>query len=302
MIQRIPSSATAHRVPELPPASFETPATYTPPHEQPLAGAPRRQLALEYLERAFTLALIPGARLNLLEQIQKRMDIIRELPVTEASRLGELMGQAKTAAVPTYARWFEDGSQEANWLLEFSYGLSREWPEALSRVIRGFNSGWPQLLPLLWVMDTRQALRTASIRALGVGVSAGSPVAFRALETAALRAETPAEKSTVVQTLCASGLQAITNLAQARDVQEAVDIAVGLVDVSLKTGQLRHLDELMSRLAPDELAAEVILAFLTTSAPAANSLPARTKLLERFRHALMGRRRPDAEELLRFAS
>jgi hypothetical protein len=118
--------------------------------------------------------------------------------------------------------------------------------------------------------------------------------------------------------LCAVAIDAIAGLARQfevqeppeatgsrasrrRDIQEAVDVAVGVVDVSPKANATAQLDGVPERIDPDSLPPEVVLAVLVTSKPGAPKLQARQALVVRFEAALKGRRRPDAESLMRFA-
>ena len=109
------------------------------------------------------------------------------------------------------------------------------------------------------------------------------------------------ERTSMVELLCEKALIAIPLLVHRRDIQDAVDVTVCLVDVSLKTENQAALNRVLSWVDPDVLPPEVVLAFLTTSRPAGERLDARAKLVSRFERAIRARRRPDADALVRFA-
>jgi hypothetical protein len=152
------------------------------------------------------------------------------------------------------------------------------------------------------VSDTGREVRVVVAAAFGILAGRGGVRAFRSLEKMALRADLePDERAKLVQLLCDRALETIPRLARSRDIQEAVDVAVGVVDVSLKAGHATLLDRTFGKLDPEVLPPEIVLAFLSTSKPGAWQLPAREALVERFEKAIKRQGRADANALMRFA-
>lgn len=110
---------------------------------------------------------------------------------------------------------------------------------------------------------------------------------FRGLERVCLLPTIPSGvKREMVQLMSQQGLSLITAmLAQPGDTQHAVDIAVGIVDTALKTGQTETLNHVLDNVQPG-WPAEVIVAFWATTAIAADQLPSRSDLWDRFEQIL----------------
>ena len=89
-------------------------------------------------------------------------------------------------------------------------------------------------------------------------------------------------RTTLVGVLCEGGLQMISRtVEEAGSAEHPVDLAVALVDLALKTGHPEVLNEALKKVDVT-WPTEVVMAFWAASAAAANQLPARDTLWERF--------------------
>jgi hypothetical protein len=114
---------------------------------------------------------------------------------------------------------------------------------------------------------------------------------FKALEhLITLLPQLPEEmRRSLVKVLCESGLNMISRLIEeVGDARHPVDVAVAMIDVSLKAG---HADVLNDALAKVDISwpKEVVIAFWASTAKAADQLPAREELWQKFESSVLPR-------------
>lgn len=271
--------------------------------ESKQANEPR--LGADWLTRASRLSRMPATRRNLMALLERQIDVLRSVSEDQATLLGEIIGGARGEGLHTLAELYRTSAPpRATWTRSLFSGVLKQWPEALASVAAVAEPlTVERMLGALEVpaLHGRQ-VRSVATRAYGVLAARGDINAIRALEKLVLGAPNEAgERASILRVLCDRAFDAVPKLARDRDVQEAVDVAVGIVDISLKAGHASELNRVLKRLDPDMLPPEVVLAFLATSKPAATALPDRSSLVERFEQALRARGRSDADTLMRFA-
>jgi len=230
---------------------------------------------------------------------------LREFPDADARTLGTVVGRARADGQAALAELFRT-AVAPTWARAFLNGLFDSWPNAMRslELVRHLLSDRSPLAAALEesLGEGSWELRWPAARAVGLRAARGHVSALRAIERMTLdEGLTPSQRGKMADLFADSAVQAIPRLARGTDVQEAVDVAVGLVDVCLKTGNTAPLDRALSAIDPEVLPAEIVLAFLTTSKPASAQLPARANLIGRFEDAIRARGRTDADALMRFA-
>lgn len=110
---------------------------------------------------------------------------------------------------------------------------------------------------------------------------------FRGFERVCLLPTIPSDvKREMVELMCQQGLRLISKILEHSGVtQFAVDIAVGIVDTTLKAGHPEILNHVLENV-PMEWPTEVIVAFWATTAIVADQLPSRSDLWARFEQTL----------------
>ena len=260
------------------------------------------ELPGDWLNRASRLSHMPAARKSLMILLARAPDKLRSLSEDEARVLGAIIGNARIEGLNTLVSVFKDVDDPPGpaWSSSLFSGLVSKWPEALSSAAKLDKL---TILPIMIAVDqSLNVMRdyvSIAARAFAILIRRGEVRAFRSLERIALQPS--ANQESYVRLLCESGLEAVLNLVVDRDIQDAVDVAVGMVDVGLKTGHHEIINEVLDKVDTETVPPEVALAFLTTSKPAVGDLPARTELVRRFERSIRGRRRPDADALMRFA-
>ena len=237
--------------------------------------------------------------------LRQQVVALRTVPDDKARILGEIVGTARADGVDVLADLFR-APVPPIWSRALLAGLFKSWPDALrsAELLRDVSSDQSPLgAPLEESLgEGSWERRWDTARAVGLRAARGHVSALRAIERMTLdHVLTPAQRGKMAELFAESALQAIPRLARGTDVQEAVDVAVGLVDVCLKTRNTATLNRRLSEINPDVVPAEIVLAFLTTSRPASAELPARADLVGRFEKAIRGRGRTDADALMRFA-
>jgi hypothetical protein len=244
----------------------------------------------------------PLSRQELVHYLQASADEFRDVNAPEAEALGELVGTLKGAGpLERLVR----SAPRAAWLADFVVGIAKTWPDGLSvaaSTIQRNSSGPVQtLVPTLshHLHESDEASRTAALVALSAFAARGEAAAFHAIELRCFaKGIAPGERQRLVRALVQAGTLAIVK-SSGGDVQDAVDIAVGIVDVAAKTHHFAELDIALKQLEPADLPVEVSVALLTSSRFGSAHLKWRDDFSARFALNLRTRKHPEADKIIR---
>lgn len=266
----------------------------------------------------------PLSRSAVMVQIEQRLPELVATRAEEARLLGEVLGTAEDAGLRALFAVLASAPRPPwLWLESLFAGVAQQWPRGLARAVTVSDPDTQYTKLLLQFVarhldgsiDVRDALvyarnalahgqpaRSALLHAVAHQASRGNLDALHALELDALRNDVdPAEKARSVARYQKHALLAMSGLLATRaDVQPIVDIAVAIVDVSLKSKAESALDELLAQFDPSEWPSEVAVALLTTTRQADSRLPARSILMAEFARVLHARKSNDADAVLQF--
>lgn len=262
-----------------------------------------------WAERASLKARMPLMRRHLMVFLEQHAVVLRGLAPIDAEHLGRLIGTAELDGLrPLGSMIVSPSPPRADWLRAVLVGVAKVWSRGLPLIVtavaeRAETSAAPLVPALSRCLEDGgdTAVREAAFSALTLLAGRGNLDAFRIIERRALASSGQGASERFVAAVCDCGAAAIRSLGGERDVQDAVDVAVAVVEVCAKASRFEMLDHVLRALNPSALPVEVTLAFLASTRGIANLLPEREKLFERFEIAVRERKRPDAVSLLRFA-
>ncbi|MEZ4264633.1 MAG: hypothetical protein R3B36_36545 [Polyangiaceae bacterium] len=278
-----------------------SPATYVSPTSTALTSP---EAVGVWLERARALATTRAIRRGVLDRAEEQIGSLHLADSEGAHTLGCIVGGARAEGAPLLTRLLARPELANEWVDALLAGVVETWRQGLEWIaLRAGRDSVPRMTAALGRcrLAWRDAPRQSALKALASLAERGVLPALEELEHEALREDLDAEASArAFSTFFEGGKAALRAvLEDARDVQPAVDVAVALVDVSMKLGRTTELDALLGSLNPAVLPTSVTMAFLTTSKPLAEDLLGRATLLAGFETALNGRGL-SADRLLRF--
>ncbi len=259
----------------------------------------------EWLNRAFLRADNPLSRQPLILFLEASADKFRNVDADSAESLGVLMGRLQDGGpIEALLR----SAPQAEWWGAFIVGIAKTWTKGLTVVATTIErknfADAKTFVPALarCLRGSSDATRAAAGLALTVLAARGDADAFRAVELRCLAKDVaPAERKELVRALIEAGTLAIVKATSGAKLQQSVDVAVGIVDVAAKTGELPRLDIALSHMDPAVLPIEVSVAILASSRHFSDRLAARAEFGKRFGVALHTRRHPEADKLFRYA-